>query len=74
MEHTHEEKLFFEDREWALDHYSELIGKYPDLWVAIVDKKVIAATEDGSCIEIAKEKTGRKKIYHLFACDATTIY
>lgn len=37
-------KQFWDDWNWAFDHYSELVKKYPDKWVAISNKKIIAAS------------------------------
>lgn len=33
---------FWEDHKWALEHYSDLREKYADMWVAIVNRKVVA--------------------------------
>ena len=50
---------YWEDSKWAREHFSDIVKQYPDLWVAIVDKKVVAA---GSTIEeverAGKEETG----------------
>lgn len=52
---------FWEDKDWAFDHYSEWMKKYPDQWIAVVDKKVVAAGKDiGKIEKITQEKTGRK--------------
>jgi hypothetical protein len=52
---------FWEDRDWAFDNYPEWMRKYPDQWIAVVDKKVVAAGKDiGEIERIAREKTGRK--------------
>ncbi len=54
---------FWEDKDWAFDHYSEWMKKYPDQWIAVVDKKVVAFGEDIQEIKrIAREKTGKKHI------------
>jgi alpha-beta hydrolase superfamily lysophospholipase len=61
---TPEFKRYWEDQEWALDHYAELVEKYRDQWVAIVNKQVVAASKD-SIKEIertAQEKTGVEHI------------
>ncbi len=51
---------YWEDSKWARDHFSDIVKEYHGLWVAIVDKKVVAA---GSTIEeverACKEETGR---------------
>ena len=40
-----EERLpneFWEDHRWALEHYAELREQYPDMWIAVLDKEVVA--------------------------------
>jgi hypothetical protein len=54
---------FWEDRDWAFDNYSEWMKKYPDQWIAAVDREVVAAGKDiGEIERTAREKTGRKHI------------
>lgn len=50
---------FWEDKKWALEHYAELRRKYADMWVAIVNKKVVAFGKD---LTEEKEKSIRKEI------------
>lgn len=55
-----EPKGFWNDMDWGTDHYSDLVNKYPDKWVAIVDKKVVASGD--GVIEVENEamnKTGK---------------
>ena len=33
--------------EWYGAHYWELLEKYPDKWVAILDQRVVGAADDG---------------------------
>lgn len=33
---------FWEDQKWALEHYDELRRRYADMWIAILNKKVVA--------------------------------
>lgn len=51
-----ETKEFWDDMNWAEEHYSELMHKYPDKWVAVVDKKIVAAGESIKKIEEEAEK------------------
>ena len=52
---------FWKDKDWAFDNYSEWMQKYPDHWIAVVDKKVVAVGKDiGEVERIAQEKTERK--------------
>ena len=50
---------FWEDKKWALEHYAKLRRKYADMWVAIVNKKVVAFGED---LTEEKETSIRKEI------------
>jgi len=50
---------FWEDQKWALEHYAELRTKYADMWVAIVNEKVVAF---GESLTEEKEKSIRKEI------------
>ena len=50
---------FWEDKKWALEHYAELRSKYADMWVAIVNKKVVAFGKD---LTEEKERSIRKEI------------
>jgi hypothetical protein len=57
-----EAEQFWEDMQWGEDNYSELAKKYPDQWVAIVNKKVVASGQSLRDIEIeAERKTNKKK-------------
>ncbi|MCK4613936.1 MAG: hypothetical protein KAU14_03960 [Thermoplasmata archaeon] len=40
-----EPKEFWDDMQCGREHYSELVKKYPDKWIAIVDKSVVAVSE-----------------------------
>ncbi len=67
-------KEFWEDRKWADENYSELVKKYPNKWVAIVDKKVIAVSDGtGKFLEKARRETGRQHIPTIFV-DVGNIY
>jgi len=60
-------KEFWEDAKWAEEHYSELIKKYPEEWIAIVDKKVVSRGENLALVrEEARAKTGRERIPTIF--------
>ncbi len=39
-------KEFWDDMKWGREHRSDLLHRYPDQWVAIVDKIVVAAGMD----------------------------
>lgn len=70
-----EHKEYWEDSKWAREHFAEIVKEYPDQWVAIVNKKVIAAGETIAEIEkIAMEKTGREEFPIYFAERGVRVY
>ena len=57
-----EPKEFWDDKKWAEKNYPDLQEKYPDKWVAIVNKKVVAAGKSLKNTELeAEHKTGVPK-------------
>jgi len=68
-------KRFWEDFDWGLDHLSKWMSKYPDQWVAIVNKKVVSSADD---IETARstaiQKTGQTHIPVLFIEGKVHVY
>ena len=68
-------KEFWEDMRWALDHYQELMEEYPEMWVAVVDKKVVSSGYHIAKIEkIASKETGRPHIPVLFVEGSPHVY
>lgn len=60
---------FREDQEWALENYQQFMKEYPDQWIAIYGKKVVATGKDLTLVEdTAKKVTGlnSKKIPVLY--------
>ena len=56
------QKTFMEDMKWGLDNYKNLQLKFRDLWVAIVNKNVVASGESIKYVEDeASKRTGRKR-------------
>ncbi len=54
-----ESKRYFEDMMWAEEHMAELAEKYPNMWVAIYEKRVVGAGRSISEAEAqATEETG----------------
>ena len=54
-------KSFWQDEKWAFDHYPELLKRYEDRWVAVVNRQVVAASKSSvKAEEQAKAKTGRQ--------------
>ena len=68
-------KEYWEDHDWAYDHLSEISRQYPNLWVAVVDKKVVAA---GKVIDevraTARQKTGRQSFPVILAERGIHVY
>ncbi|HID26360.1 MAG: DUF5678 domain-containing protein [Methanosarcinales archaeon] len=68
-------KRFWEDVEWVRKYCSELTAKYPDQWVAIFNKQVIAADEDlGKVEDIAKAKIHEEPIHVIFLDSGLYVY
>lgn len=65
---------FWEDKEWAFAHYSELLKQHPNEWVAVLNKKIIAASNDLGKVEEIKAKTGKKHIPVIFLEDGSHVY
>jgi hypothetical protein len=72
-----ESKEFLEDMKWGEENYSELMRKYPEKWVAIVDKKIVGVGRSISEAEKeAYQKTGIeiKRIPVIFVERGASIY
>lgn len=68
-------KGYWKNSEWAYEHMNEISAKYPNQWVVIFDKKVIAASRSGSEAEqIAREKVGDQEFVILFAEKGIRVY
>jgi hypothetical protein len=66
---------YWEDSKWANEHMNEISEKYPNQWVVIFNKKVIAASRSGSEAEqIATEKVGDQEFVILFAEKGIRVY
>lgn len=53
-------KSYWEDRNWAYEHINELAIKYPNQWVAIFQKRVVATGESSVEVEkLAEKRSGR---------------
>ena len=40
-------KRYWEDSKWVRENISEISEKYPNQWIAVADKRVVAAGKDG---------------------------
>ena len=75
MEKLQIPKRFWEDRKWASERMSELVAKYPDKWIAVFNKKVIAANRElGKAEDEAREKTHEKYIPLIFVGSGAHVY
>ena len=51
-------KRYFEDSRWGREHIDELVQKYPDMWVAILEQEVVVASTDLAEVDrVARQKT-----------------
>ncbi|MCB4755738.1 MAG: DUF5678 domain-containing protein [Elusimicrobia bacterium] len=68
-------KEYWQDYDWANQHYGELLKAYPNQWVGIHHKRVVAASRDGRKVE---ESLGiqfpGQQIPLVFVADASHIY
>jgi len=54
---------YWEDSRWASENFADIVKEYPNQWVAIVDKTVVAAGKTIAEVEEAcRIKTGRKDV------------
>lgn len=65
---------FWEDKEWVFSHYSELLKKHPNMWIAVLNKKIIGASTDLGKVEEIKAKAGEKHIPVIFMDDGSHVY
>ena len=50
-------KRYTDDTRWLLENYTELVQKYPDMWIAIMDKEVVIASKDlGEVYRVGRQK------------------
>lgn len=66
---------YWEDQDWGVHHYKELVKEFPEMWVAIINKKVVAYGDSPSKVrKIAKKKTGEERIPVLFVEGGVHVY
>jgi len=46
-------KEYWDDDRWANEHYNDIVKQYPNQWIAVVDKKVVASGK--SIAEVIKK-------------------
>jgi len=77
MGKIHEEipKRHWDDAKWSRRHATELWEKYPEMWIAIVNKKVVAFGKNLSKVEdLAQKKTRAKYPVIEFVDGGSCIY
>ena len=68
-------KEFWDDLDWADAHMDEISAAYPDQWVAIVDRRVVASGPVLADVESrAKALTGRAEFPVLYAESGIRVY
>ncbi len=70
-------KRYWDDLKWGRCHHTELLDKYKDKWVAIVNKKIVSSGKDlGKVKAVARKKTNIRNVpviyvecgEHIYAC------
>ena len=68
-------KEYTKDFDWAYEHYSEWTKKYSGMWIAVADKRVLAASKDlGEVEEKAHRMVDREDIPYIFIEDGIHVY
>lgn len=68
-------KAFWQDQDWAFDHYAELVKRYANRWVAVVDRQVVAASKSSvKAQEQAWAKTGRSPVAVIYLETGRHVY
>lgn len=68
-------KKFWQDNKWAHDHYQELSRKYPNQWIAVVNKKVVSAGKNlGKVEKESSKKAGKQDFPLLFIERGAHVY
>jgi len=72
---SHSPREYWEDSKWANDHFADIVKDYANLWVAIVDQKIVAVGKVISVVrKRAQEQTGRKHFPVIFAEKGIHVY
>lgn len=66
---------YWEDSDWADEHIGEIADAHPNLWVAVVGKKVVASGKVITEVrKAAQQKTGRTQFPIIFAEQGIHVY
>lgn len=56
------EPTFWDNQEWAFQHYAELVHNYSSQWIAVADQRVVSHGPNPTKVEEeASQKTGKPK-------------
>ncbi|MBI4597447.1 MAG: hypothetical protein HY737_03495 [Candidatus Omnitrophica bacterium] len=68
-------KSFWQDQRWAFDHYPQLVKRYGDRWVAVVNRRVVATSKSSvTAQKQAQAKTGRSPVAVIFLETGRHVY
>jgi len=68
-------RQYWEDSEWAYENFTDIVRQYPDMYVGIYDKKVVASGKTiASVRESAHKKIGIKELPIIFAEKKVYVY
>lgn len=68
-------KEFWEDNVWVDEHITDIAAAFPNLWVAVVDKQVVASGKVVAEVRhAATTKTGRTSFPIVFAEKGIHVY
>ncbi len=66
---------YWQDYRWANEHMSELVRDYPNQWVGVADKQVVAVGSDVKSVEReVKEKLHQEEFPILFVERGIHVY
>mgnify|MGYP007042401142 CR=1 FL=1 len=66
---------FWDDADWAKEHYGELQKRYRNVWIAIAGKKVVSYGKNLKEVEAEAEKrVGRKDILTIYVESGAAVY
>lgn len=68
-------KKYFEDFDWAYEHYTELAKKYPNKWVAVGNKKILSVSRSSTkALELAHKRVKAEQVPVVFIEKGIHIY
>ena len=68
-------KEYWEDDKWADENYMELVKEYPNMWVTVVNKRVVRAGHNPrEIVDKTESETGRKEFPIIFVEKGVHVY